>query len=168
MKRFFVVGVLFMLSVCLAFAQEQDRIYFAHDTVSAVASDTLGTIDSLKIVYDDYGDILRNLDGCLVISESLGQAMEYQLEKNKGRRVMGYRVRIYFDNSQNARFVSQEVADTFKVHYPDIPVYRIYDTPYFKVTVGEFYTKSDAMRFIMRIRKKYPSAFLVREPFSTI
>ena len=94
--------------------------------------------------------------------------MTGQVEKNKGRRPQGYRIRIYFDNSQNARAVSEQIVDTFKVHHPDVPVYRIYDNPYFKVTVGEFRSKSDAMRFMEAIRPEYPTVFLVKESFSTI
>ena len=94
--------------------------------------------------------------------------MSCQVEKNKGRRAQGYRVRIYFDNSQNARTISEQIVDTFKVHYPGVPVFRIYDNPYFKVTVGEFRSKSDAMRFLEAIRREYPTVFLVKESFSTI
>ncbi len=157
MKRLIVATAILVFAVAGLYAQTE-------------VPDTLGsaTADSLAVKYDSYLDITENMGSSLVMSDSLEKAMRLQTEKNRGRRTMGYRVRIYFDNSQNARTVSQSVADTFAKYNPGIPVYRKYDNPYFKVTVGEFYTKSDAMRFIMQIRKKYPSAFLVREPFSTI
>lgn len=145
-------------------------LFFSGAYAQNVVSDTAAVMaaDTLELKYDTYDDILRNMGPSIVMSDSLEKAMSYQMGKNKGRRTMGYRVRIYFDNSQSARAVSQSVADTFAKYNPDVPVYRSYDNPYFKVTVGEFFTKSDAMRFIAQIRKKYPSAFLVREPFSTI
>lgn len=157
MKRLIVATITLILAATGLSAQTETP-----DTLVSV------TVDSLAVKYDSYQDITENLGSSLVMSDSLAKAMKFQTEKNKGRRTMGYRVRIYFDNSQNARTVSQSVADTFAKYNPGIPVYRKYDNPYFKVTVGEFYTKSDAMRFIVQIRKKYPSAFLVREPFSTI
>ena len=108
------------------------------------------------------------LDASVGMSDSLTKAMAEQVQKNRSRKAQGYRVRIYFDNSQNARTVSEQIVDTFKVHHPDVPVFRIYDNPYFKVTVGEFRTKSDAMRFLEAIRPEYPTVFLVKESFSTI
>lgn len=165
MKRSLLISIFVIASMYFGTAQEVTGIRFAADTVSA---DSLALEIVPEKIYDSYDDILRNLDGSVVCPVNLDKAMKLQTLKNRGRKTMGYRVRIYFDNSQNARSVSQEVVDTFSVYYPDVPVNRIYDTPYFKVTVGEFYTKSDAMKFITRIRKRYPSAFLVREPFSTI
>ncbi len=115
-----------------------------------------------------YLQLIDTLGESFSMPDSLKAALQMQVEKNKGRKSSVYRIRIFFDNSQNARNVSTEVVDTFKVYYPDIPVYRSYSNPYFKVTVGDFRTKSDAMRFLEAIRPKYPTVFLVKEPFSTI
>lgn len=144
---------------------------------AARTADTLGTAihglqtaadTVLPVKYMDYDSLMTCLDGHVSLSDSLVKAMAAQVEKNKGRRTQGYRIRIYFDNSQDARTVSGQIADTFKVRYPGVPVYRIYDNPYFKVTVGEFRSRSDAMRFLEAIRPEYPTVFLVRESFSTI
>ena len=118
--------------------------------------------------YMNYDSLMTYLDGQVHLSDSLTKAMTGQVDRNRGRAAQGYRIRIYFDNSQNARTVSEQIVDTFKVHHPDVPVFRIYDNPYFKVTVGEFRTKSDAMRFLEAIRPEYPTVFLVKESFSTI
>lgn len=115
-----------------------------------------------------YQKLISCIEGSLSMSDSLERAMSMQVVRNKERKSMGYRLRIYFDNTQEARSISQSIADTFAHYYPDIPVYRIYTAPYFKVTVGDFRTKSDAMRFLEAIRPKYPAVFLVRETFSTI
>jgi hypothetical protein len=47
--------------------------------------------------------------------------------------------------------------------HKDIPAYRTYTNPYFKVTVGDFRTKSEAMELLSRIRSEFPSAFVVKE-----
>ena len=50
----------------------------------------------------------------------------------------------------------------------DIPhrAYRSYANPYFKVTVGDFRTKSEAMALLERIKYEFPSAFVVKENIS--
>jgi hypothetical protein len=78
-------------------------------------------------------------------------------------KIEGYRIRIYRDNSSNARQHSQNVSDNFSYQFSDIPVYRSYDNPYFKVSVGDFRTKDDALRLYMRIKRLYPTAYIVLE-----
>ena len=50
----------------------------------------------------------------------------------------------------------------FSEIHPGIPVYRVYENPYFKVTVGDFRTKSDAIRFMNGIGE-HIWAFITRE-----
>jgi hypothetical protein len=78
-------------------------------------------------------------------------------------KIEGYRIRIYRDNSGNARQRSQDVAENFAGLFPDIPVYRSYDNPYFKVSVGDFRTKDDALRLYMHIKRMYTKAYVVQE-----
>jgi hypothetical protein len=44
-----------------------------------------------------------------------------------------------------------------------VTAYRTYANPYFKVTVGDFRTRSEAMKLLERIRHEFPSAFVVKE-----
>ena len=162
MKRLFIAAAVLLFSVLSLEAQTTDTLAVSHaDT--GVAADTLAGKR-----YMNYDSLMTYLDGQVHLSDSLTKAMTGQVDRNRGRAAQGYRIRIYFDNSQNARTVSEQIVDTFKVHHPDVPVFRIYDNPYFKVTVGEFRIKSDAMRFLEAIRPEYPTVFLVKESFSTI
>ena len=47
--------------------------------------------------------------------------------------------------------------------YPGVAVYRTYTNPYFKVTVGDCRTKSEAMKLLSRIKRNFSSAFVVKE-----
>ena len=58
---------------------------------------------------------------------------------------------------------SEETLKRFESLYHDVVAYRTYANPYFKVTVGDFRTKSEAVQFLERIKKDFPSAFVVRE-----
>ena len=53
--------------------------------------------------------------------------------------------------------------DEFSEKYHGIPVYRSYVNPYFKVTAGDFRSKSEAMQLLQKIRQEFPSAFIVKE-----
>lgn len=82
---------------------------------------------------------------------------------NKGRSLQGYRIRIFFDNSQTARVASGSAYGTFLKFFKGIPAYRSYVNPYFKVSVGDFRTKAEAMEKLIRIKKVFPTAFIVKE-----
>ena len=99
-------------------------------------------------------------------SDSLMNAMQKHLAANSGRTLSGYRVRIFFDNRQSARVASEETLKRFENLYHDVVAYRTYANPYFKVTVGDFRTKSEAMALLERIRYEFPSAFVVKENIS--
>lgn len=162
MRKYLILAAALLASVAVLRAEEPPA-----DSVMAV-TDTLAIQDSVAERYMSYDSLMAYLGDAVIMSDSLEKAMTEQVEKNKARKTQVYRVRIYFDNSKDARTISQQIVDTFSVYHPGVPVFRSYDNPYFKVTVGEFRAKSDAMRFLEAIRKEYPTVFLVRESFSTI
>jgi len=104
-------------------------------------------------------------EGKIVIdqTQAVSRAMSNHISSNAHKKMTGYRVRIFFDNKQTARNMSERVAGGFKAQHPGISVYREYENPYFKVTVGDFRTKDDARRFLNSIKGAYPSGFIVKE-----
>ena len=96
-------------------------------------------------------------------SQDVANALRKQVESNPKRSMSGYRVRIFFDNKQSARVESEETIKKFESMYHDVKAYRTYANPYFKVTVGDFRTKSEAMELLSRIKREFPSAFVVKE-----
>ena len=99
-------------------------------------------------------------------SQEVASALRTQVESNSKRQISGYRVRIFFDNKQSARVESEEILKRVEAVYHDVKAYRTYANPYFKVTVGDFRTKSEAMALLSRIKSAFPSAFVVKENIS--
>lgn len=95
-------------------------------------------------------------------SQSISSALESRIA-SRTPGIDGYRVRIYFANNQNSRAESEAAAKSFMSDYPGIMAYRNYQNPFFKVTVGDFRTKSEAMSLLSRIKGRYPAAFIVKE-----
>ena len=96
-------------------------------------------------------------------SQEIMNSMRAHVGSNAKRTMNGYRVRKFFDNKQTARNDSEATLKRFRSLYPEIVAYRIYANPYFKVTVGDFRTKSEAMELLTRIKGAFPSAFVVKE-----
>ena len=96
-------------------------------------------------------------------SHEVATSLRKQIQTNSRRVMNGYRVRIFFDNRQTARIESEEMLEKFESMYHDVKAYRTYVNPYFKVTVGDFRTKSEAMELLSRIKVEFPGAFVVKE-----
>ncbi|MEG0789017.1 MAG: SPOR domain-containing protein [Alistipes sp.] len=93
-------------------------------------------------------------------------AIENAARNSARSRVKGYRVCIFFDNGQNARAYADVAEASFQNSYPDIRSYKVYDNPYFKVTVGNCLTEEEAVILRERIRNTFPKAFLKNEEIS--
>ncbi|MBO4263998.1 MAG: SPOR domain-containing protein [Bacteroidales bacterium] len=96
------------------------------------------------------------------------KALEQHVFNNAMRMAQGledqcFCIRIYFDNSQNAREKSMQEANRFKALFPGIPVLRNFSASFFKVTVGEYNSRAEAQAALKRIKNSFPSAFIVRK-----
>lgn len=96
-------------------------------------------------------------------SDNLLAAFNNHIALAVNKKISGYRIRIFFDNKQDARVHSGNVVGSFSGRYPEISIYRTYEDPYFKVSVGDFRTKSEATMILKRIEYDFPTAFIVRE-----
>ncbi len=111
-------------------------------------------------------DIFSLIEPSVQQPDNVRSGFAKHLNANRSKVMNGYRVRIFFDNKQAARSSSEQVVNHFRQAYPGVPVYRSYTAPFFKVTVGDCRTRSEAMRLLERVRGDYPSAFVIKETIS--
>lgn len=70
----------------------------------------------------------------------------------------GYRVQIY--NGRKA--ACQEKRSEFLRHYPNVKPYTLYDSPEYRVRVGDFRTRLEAERFRNEIIDEFSGSFVVK------
>lgn len=66
--------------------------------------------------------------------------------------ISGYRIRIYYDNVQNARALAANAVSRFRELFPGIPDNTEYKSPYFTVMVGYFRTREEAVKLQEKIK----------------
>ena len=138
---------------------------------SSVVLDTVfrraPVIDSTYLNRDIFEILAKqSLNGSVVNikqSKDIVTSMQNHIANASQKRVNGYRIRIFFDNKQDARVKSENMRQSFSENYPGVGVYWTYDAPYFKVTVGDLRSKSDAMKMLKMLQTNYSSAFIIRE-----
>ena len=72
----------------------------------------------------------------------------------------GWRVQLMFKTKKKE---IQQLKIAFIKLYPEIPSYLEYDTPYYRVRVGNCRTKLEAIKIQHQISKHFPSAYPVPE-----
>ncbi len=113
--------------------------------------DYIETKSEVKIKEDEKIDNL--------IREYLGEDKAKQFE---------YRVQVFSSNKQKiAKDKSAEIEDIIKSQYPNIGVYRLFVSPFWKVRVGNFNSKDEAQLFLEQLVTKFPklrkNTYIVRE-----
>lgn len=74
--------------------------------------------------------------------------------------IKGYRVCIYYNSGQEARSGADQERAKFISRYEDVTSDKVFESPFWKVYVGSFRTKSEALKFLERVRYDYPNAFI--------
>jgi hypothetical protein len=76
----------------------------------------------------------------------------------------GFRIQIYGSSNRNAREESNKARAEFMNQFPDIESYQLFADPgYFKIRVGDFRTKTDAVKLFLIISKKFPDSYIVAD-----
>lgn len=108
----------------------------------------------------------RTMDGTYVRVEedaAAKEAISTVEAKSKPKQVNGFRVVIFSDNGQYAGDNAERVHTTFQKTFPHINVYLVYESPYFKVSVGDCLTMEEAQILMAELSSYYPKAFPKRE-----
>ena len=75
----------------------------------------------------------------------------------------GYRIQIMSVTGANSRDKVNVEKAKILMNFDDVRVYVVYNAPYFKVRLGDFRTKLDAVQFLNSISNEYPQAFVVKD-----
>ena len=87
----------------------------------------------------------------------------YQAEHTSRPTLRGFRVRIYRGVGKEARKKSEVIMERALSLWPGERVYRTYDSPYYKVSVGDCRTRFDALYLRNRLLSKFPEAFVIAD-----
>ena len=101
---------------------------------------------------------LAGQNGNTIINKSYKLDSIIKLKKELNSKIQNLRIQIYNGDRTNAELIIKEYIDNFNDTTADI----IYETPNYKIWVGNYYTQLEADRNLIKIRKKFSSAFIFR------
>ena len=149
MKRFLIIAILALLPCALLRAQE----YRVESGSSQVDSTLMGR------------SIMSVLGSGVKVNQSpsMRSAFDSYVSNNASKKMSGYRIRVYYENGQNARNRSEAISRSISAAYPGMGVYRTFESPNFKVCVGDFRTKDEALKVYHSLKSSYPTAIILKE-----
>lgn len=140
----------------------QSKIEISRDSLeTAVVIDSITTVVDSLCITSEILDKLGMIDSITLARIKVINNTKVQISKKKDVKIDSYRIRIYFDNNQNARAQALKIEASFKLDFPEVPVYLNYNAPYFNVTVGDFLTYQEALGFLRKLTRDFPKAFVV-------
>lgn len=86
---------------------------------------------------------------------------DYVNNWRKVGEISGYRIQIAAYSGVNSKSQAEIAKNSFNNLFPYTKSYLIYSEPYFKVRVGNYYTRLEAYKDLETIRLTYPSAYIV-------
>ena len=149
MRRFLVILILALLP-CLALRAQEYRV---ENGSAQVDSSLVGR------------NVLSVMGSGVTVNQSrtMRTALDNYVSNNAAKKLSGFRIRVYFDNGQSARSRSEAIARSISGAYPGIGVYRTFESPNFKVCVGDFRTKDEALKIYHSLKATYPTAIILKE-----
>lgn len=113
---------------------------------------------------DNTPEIINKLN--LRQDQRLTNMVGWHIKNNQAKKGMdGWRVEIFFSSSNDGdgREKALKVKQEFMSKYPDIEAHIKFVAPDFKVRVGDFRTKSEALKLKKEIIGIYPKSFEVKD-----
>ena len=77
--------------------------------------------------------------------------------------VQGYRIQLFKDSGNEALDAAHEIMDKFSEDFPEYNTYLSFQEPYYRVRVGDFRTRLEALGAIEKIKRKYRNVWIIKD-----
>lgn len=84
---------------------------------------------------------------------------KHLLYNKKYPDVMGYRIKIFSGSGHDAMERASQARALFLKNYENVNAYLQYDSPDYKVYVGDCRTRSEVLKLFFEVKKEFPYAF---------
>lgn len=96
-------------------------------------------------------------DGVVTVNQDKDIETLLRLKKDVNRTLVNYRIQIFNGNRQGANKAEKEFKEVFSDWTPSMK----FQTPNYKIWVGNFKTRLEADRALLRIKKEFRNAFII-------
>ena len=113
-----------------------------------------------------YTQEVRKDSGSVTVYQDklVDELIQKQVKLNEaGSNQDGYRIQIFSDSGNNSKARAQSVMDEFLTKHPEVKAYLAFKSPNYKVKIGDFRSKLDAIRYLNQVSADFPNAFIIAD-----
>ena len=149
MRKIITIVSILMIISGASNAQVDKRVMGEDDRFPDLDSLRLGSFGKVTVYAHSHLNYLLN---------------RYGSTMNKAEGIPGWRIQIFFGSGHGAADRARNTQKAFEEKY-NLNAYLIYQSPYFKVRVGDFrlHNKSAAIRTKHKIISDYPNCWIVED-----
>jgi len=117
------------------------------------------------------GPLVAQSDVIYDSSEELGVDSLINLHKEFNENyssVMGYRVQIFKGSGNSALENAELMIEEFYEKELKTTAYISFMEPYYRIRVGDYKTRLEALSFLNKIKDEYPSAFVIQDKIELV
>ena len=140
-------------------------VILIYNSTVVIAQQTYNDDDASFFEYIQQND---SQTGQINIYQSLSIKLlvnKFIFNQAKQRGIKGYRIQIFSASGQQARGAANKMRSQFISIYPDFDynlIYPLYQPPFFKIRVGDYRTKEEALKFYKQVVKQFPNSYIVK------
>ena len=100
----------------------------------------------------------------ITTDQRIDSLLQLHIAYNNAHPVIdGYRIHVFIKSGNEALVEAEEVKLEFEESYEMVPAYITFGEPYYRVRVGDFRTRLEAEKFLQKINRTYPNAWVTRD-----
>ncbi len=101
----------------------------------------------------------------IVEDDGIAFLMDAQVEINaRSEGVDGYRIQLYKGSGPSGKKRALEVKGEFLDEFSGEEVYLAYNPPFWRVRVGDYRQRHEALPLIEKLKKRFPNCYVVKDP----
>lgn len=125
-----------------------------------VAICIIGMVGAAKATAQEAGGKLN----VRFMTASLDSLVRYSAQSNANQTTLdGFRIQIYSGSGVTSKNDAAETQARFMKMYPEEKAYIIYNAPFWRVRVGDYRTRSEAMRLLNKLGGSFSGSYIVRD-----
>lgn len=98
------------------------------------------------------------------MTASLDSLVRYSAQSNANQTTLdGFRIQIYSGSGVTSKNDAAETQARFMKMYPEEKAYIIYNAPFWRVRVGDYRTRSEALRLLNKLGGSFSGSYIVRD-----
>lgn len=75
----------------------------------------------------------------------------------------GYRIQVYSGSGVSSKNDAAKAQSAFLKLFPDEKVYMTYSAPFWRVRIGDYRFRSEAMTLLAKVKRHFPGSYVVRD-----